>query len=122
MSLLNKLINKTRPSPFIKSMPSPWIMHCMKYAKEHGIKYRDAMKKAAPSWQLLHPKKSGAAGTGKHNSSKKRKRSEMAMEGSMDGMNNNNEEETFSKKSRRARSPRRKKRRSGGTRRNGRGA
>ena len=30
---------------------NPWIVHCKKYAKEHGCSYKDAIKLARPSYK-----------------------------------------------------------------------
>jgi len=32
-------------------MTNPWIQHVKQYAKEHNLSYKDALKKARPSYQ-----------------------------------------------------------------------
>lgn len=33
------------------SSNNPWIVHVLDYAQEHGISYKDALKKARPSYK-----------------------------------------------------------------------
>jgi len=54
---------------------SAWINHVKKYAKENGIKFGDALKKAGPSYNKTsssNMKKTG--GTSKRRTSKRRTR------------------------------------------------